>query len=237
VESILGAIIVSDNFVADGTQTIYGLLLKPFYEKHISLKTLSHHPTKILFELFQSRGCQKFEIVREDDVEEDGFVGTGMRCDGQLTSLTSYVLSITNVEVAVICHDVILASAIDLTPQLASRRASFLALDALEGDTEFLSRTCDCRAMNEASKGSKGSRRRKSTSGADSNQDASKSHGKALNDGNNETHDEASHEVDEDGGDGDELAVEGVLYDDDEDEEDGEEDGEEHSEESVAERE
>jgi len=189
-------------------------LLKPFYEKHISLKTLSHHPTKILFELFQSRGCQKFEIVREDDAEEDGFVGTGMRCD-------------------VICHDVILASAIDLTAQLASRRASFLALDALEGDTEFLSRTCDCRATNEASKGSKGSRRRKSTSGADSNQDANKSHDKAFSDGHNETHNGTSYEFDEDG-DGDELAVEGVLYDDDEDEEDGE-NGEEHFGESVVE--
>lgn len=98
VESILGAILVSDNFVADGTQTMYDLLLKPFYEKHISLRTLSHHPTKILFELFQSRGCQKFEIVKEDDVEEDGFSGTGMRCDGQHASYVSSVSPVTNME-------------------------------------------------------------------------------------------------------------------------------------------
>ena len=127
-----------------------------------------------------------------------------------------------------------------MTAQLASRRASFLALDALEGDTEFLSRTCDCRALNEASKGSKGSRRRKSNSGTDLNQDPNKYNNKAPNDGHDEAHDGSHYEVDDDG-EGDELAVEGVLYDDDDDdddeEDDGEEDGEGHSEESAAERE
>jgi hypothetical protein len=140
-------------------------------------------------------------------------------------------------EISVICHDVILASAIDLTAQLASRRASFLALDALEGDPEFLSRTCDCRALNEASKGSKGSRRRKSNLGAESKKDPSKDNDKAPSDDYDATHDAAHYEMDEDGdGDGDELAVEGVLYDEDEDgeDEDGRNDGEEHSEEVVA---
>lgn len=42
-------------------------------------------------------------------------------------------------------HDVILASGEDLVPTTAAKRASFSALDALEGDPEFMTRTCDCR--------------------------------------------------------------------------------------------
>jgi endoribonuclease Dicer len=45
----------------------------------------------------------------------------------------------------VIVHEVILASAADATATFAARRASLYALDALEGDAEFLTRTCDCR--------------------------------------------------------------------------------------------
>jgi hypothetical protein len=42
------------------------------------LKTLSHHPTKILFELFQAQGCQQFEIVKEKDEDQQL-----TRCDGK----------------------------------------------------------------------------------------------------------------------------------------------------------
>ena len=45
----------------------------------------------------------------------------------------------------VVVHDVILASGDDVNPTTAARRASFSALDALEGDPEFMTRTCDCR--------------------------------------------------------------------------------------------
>ena len=45
-------------------------VLKPFYDRHITLKTLSHHPTKILFELFQAQGCQQFQVTKDKD---DGF--------------------------------------------------------------------------------------------------------------------------------------------------------------------
>lgn len=47
-------------------------------------------------------------------------------------------------------HDVILASAIDQTVSLATRRGCYLALDALAGDPEFLGNTCDCRSAAEA---------------------------------------------------------------------------------------
>ncbi|KAH8830845.1 hypothetical protein DL96DRAFT_1668523 [Flagelloscypha sp. PMI_526] len=60
VESIIGAMYLSENFSPDGAETIFDNLLKPFYEKHVTTSTLSQHPTKILFEMFQARGCQSF---------------------------------------------------------------------------------------------------------------------------------------------------------------------------------
>jgi endoribonuclease Dicer len=65
VESIVGAIYISDNFSLVGAEAFFRNVLKPFYDRYITLKTLSHHPTKILFELFQAQGCQQFQITKE----------------------------------------------------------------------------------------------------------------------------------------------------------------------------
>lgn len=54
-----------------------------------------------------------------------------------------------------VVHDVILAEGFDLSPSFASRRASFEALDALEGDPMFMDRLCDCRTRAEQRKASK----------------------------------------------------------------------------------
>lgn len=51
---------------------------------------------------------------------------------------------------SVICHDTILASSVDTTLPLATRRSCYMALDALGGDPEFLDRVCDCRAVLQA---------------------------------------------------------------------------------------
>ncbi|KAG6837555.1 hypothetical protein H0H93_007736 [Arthromyces matolae] len=76
VEAVLGAIYVGDHFSTDGIEIIFEHWLKPFYDKYITLKTLSHHPTKILFEIFQHQGCRKFSIFNEKD-------GTLTRAEGQ----------------------------------------------------------------------------------------------------------------------------------------------------------
>ena len=46
----------------------------------------------------------------------------------------------------VVVHGVILASGEDTTHVFAARLAALFALDALEGDADFMTRTCDCRA-------------------------------------------------------------------------------------------
>lgn len=90
VESIIAALFVSDDLTLDSAQIFFDKVIKPFYASYITLKTLSHHPTKVLFELFQSWGCQKFEIakmpVSDDDMIEENIEelegDPGMRCDG-----------------------------------------------------------------------------------------------------------------------------------------------------------
>ncbi|KAF4602175.1 hypothetical protein EYR40_005379 [Pleurotus pulmonarius] len=119
VESIIGAIYLSDDLSPEGTERFFDKVLRPFFDEHITLRTLSHHPTKTLLEVFQAHGCHQFEIFKEKDT--------------------------THPHVSVVVHNVILADAQDANASLAARRASITALDALEGDPDFLNKTCDCR--------------------------------------------------------------------------------------------
>lgn len=65
VESVIGAMYISDNSTPVGVEAFFEAVLKPFYDKHITLKTVAHHPTKILFELIQAQKCQKFQILKD----------------------------------------------------------------------------------------------------------------------------------------------------------------------------
>lgn len=155
VESILGAVYVSDNFSPVGAETFFDKVLKPFYDRHITLQTLSHHPTKILFELFQSQGCQRFEIVKRTNPPNEHNHTAECQGEQDLTEMRHhYCMSLNRIS-PVIVHDVILASTTDIAGNTAARRASFLALDAIEGDPEFLTRTCDCREVIQARKATK----------------------------------------------------------------------------------
>jgi endoribonuclease Dicer len=136
VESIVGAVYISDNFSPVGAESLFDNVLKPFFDTHITLQTLSHHPTKILFELLQAQGCQQFEITKEKD-------DSVIRCHGMPSFEHQSCRLLT--EHIVLVHDIVLASGEDPNPAVAARRASFSALDALEGDPEFMTRTCDCR--------------------------------------------------------------------------------------------
>ncbi|KIO12868.1 hypothetical protein M404DRAFT_124868 [Pisolithus tinctorius Marx 270] len=124
VESIIGALFIQDGYQPVGAEVFFDGVLRPFYDRHVTLKTLSHHPTKILSDLLQKHGCQHFELVKETcDAKQE------TRCD-------------------VVVHEIILASAIASTVHAAGRAASLAALDALEGDTNFMNGTCTCRSSS-----------------------------------------------------------------------------------------
>ncbi|KAJ7095296.1 hypothetical protein B0H15DRAFT_775415 [Mycena belliarum] len=129
VESVIGAMYISDNFTPVGVEAFFEAVLKPFYDKHITLKTVAHHPTKILYELIQAQRCQKFRFLKEKR-------GNETCCH-------------------ILLHDVILASGEGPSISLAARSASSCALDALQGDAEFL-RICDCPKHDEGKGRGKG---------------------------------------------------------------------------------
>ncbi|KAI5124869.1 hypothetical protein M0805_007301 [Coniferiporia weirii] len=133
VESILGAVYVSDNFSPAGAEIFFDKVLAPFYDKHITLHTLAHHPTKTLFEYFQSQGCQNFMVHKRNiDPDQNDYGHTVMS--------------------EIVVHGVVLARATDTSSTYIARRAADRALDAIGGDPLFMARTCDCRALNLARK-------------------------------------------------------------------------------------
>lgn len=124
VESIIGALFIQDGYQLAGTEIFFNKVLRPFYDRYVTLKTLSHHPTKILSDLLQKHGCQQFELVKETcDAKQEA------QCD-------------------VVVHEIILASATASTVHAAGRAASLAALDALEGDANFMNGTCTCRSSS-----------------------------------------------------------------------------------------
>jgi len=130
VESVISALFISDNFSLDhggGVRKFFNSTLKPFFDDHVSLQTLSHHPNKTLYEFFDATGCHNHQMLRETEEE-------AVLC-------------------AVIVHDVVLASWTDPVAATAVRRAASSALDALEGDPGFMNRTCDCRRKQPGKKG------------------------------------------------------------------------------------
>ncbi|KAJ3766364.1 hypothetical protein FB446DRAFT_794179 [Lentinula raphanica] len=114
LESILGALYVSDEYSPVGAEAFFDKVFEPFYNRHITLQTLSHHPTKTLFEFIQSKGCGNFSLVKEAN------------------------------EYLVLVHDVVLASTQDENGISGAKVVSSISLCALEGDPGFLARTCNC---------------------------------------------------------------------------------------------
>lgn len=100
--------------------------------------------------MLQAHGCQQFEVTREFEPTEEFPHGT--LCSGTSSSAG---LDLPDKFLQVVIHDVTLASAVGPTAAYAAKRAAVYALDAIEGDAEFITRTCDCRAKTQAKKAHK----------------------------------------------------------------------------------
>ena len=65
VESLIGALYVSDNFFEVGVGRFFETVFKPFLEAHVRLQTLSANPKITLLELLQAEGCQNNSVVKQ----------------------------------------------------------------------------------------------------------------------------------------------------------------------------
>jgi endoribonuclease Dicer len=79
VEAIFGALYISDGFSPVGAETFFDKVLRPFFNTHITLETLAHHPAKTLFEFVQGHGCQQIQL-RKGSKKKGGL----MTCDGEI---------------------------------------------------------------------------------------------------------------------------------------------------------
>ncbi|KAM5532423.1 hypothetical protein V8D89_013917 [Ganoderma adspersum] len=131
VESLIGALYVSDNFFEMGVGRFFETVFKPFLEAHVRLQTLSANPKITLLELLQAEGCQNNAVVKRPQVRQN-----------------------VPVEMDVVIHGKVIASATDPSAMIATRKVSLAALDALTHNPELLVRTCDCRSStSSATKG------------------------------------------------------------------------------------
>lgn len=72
VESILGAVYVSDNFFEVGVGLFFERVFKPFLEAHVRLQTLSTNPKITLLEFLQAEGCQNVAVTRQTNPRQNG---------------------------------------------------------------------------------------------------------------------------------------------------------------------
>ncbi|PIL36734.1 Dicer [Ganoderma sinense ZZ0214-1] len=128
VESLIGALYVSDNFFEMGVGHFFETVFKPFLEAHVRLQTLSANPKITLLELLQAEGCQNNAVVKRPQTRQN-----------------------MPVEMDVFIHGKIIASAIDSSAVIATRKVSLAALDTLTHDPELLARMCDCRSSTSSS--------------------------------------------------------------------------------------
>ncbi|RDX53098.1 hypothetical protein OH76DRAFT_1344263 [Lentinus brumalis] len=126
VESMLGALYVSDDFFEAGVGMFFESVYKPFIEAHVRLQTLSGNPKTTLLEFLQAEGCTNNAIVKRPAEKQN-----------------------QTVHMEVVVHGQVIASAIDASNAISTRRAALAGLDFLANNPDFLVRTCNCKTMGQ----------------------------------------------------------------------------------------
>ena len=62
LEALIGAIYLSDACELHGVQRFFDRVLRPFYDAHVTLHTLSDHPHSALTQVMQSYPCREFRV-------------------------------------------------------------------------------------------------------------------------------------------------------------------------------
>ncbi|CDO74080.1 hypothetical protein BN946_scf185043.g130 [Trametes cinnabarina] len=121
VESVIGALYVSDGFFEMGVGRFFDAVFKPFMDAHVRLQTLSTNPKVTLIELLQAEGCQQHAVIKKPQERPNMPVEMEVRLHGQ-----------------------VIASATDFSASTATRTVALAALDALANNPELLAQLCDC---------------------------------------------------------------------------------------------
>lgn len=139
---MLGALYVSDDFFEAGVGIFFENVYKPFIEAHVRLQTLSGNPKTTLLEFLQAEGCMNNSVGKRPAEKQNQPVHMEGKCCGDCADRC------TNTDAAsapVVVHSQVIASAVDPSNTIATRRAALTALDFLANNPDFLSRTCNCK--------------------------------------------------------------------------------------------
>ena len=139
---MLGALYVSDDFFEAGVGIFFENVYKPFIEAHVRLQTLSGNPKTTLLEFLQAEGCMNNSVGKRPAEKQNQPVHMEGKCCGDCADRC------TSTDVAfalVVVHGQVIASAVDPSNTIATRRAALAALDFLANNPDFLSRTCNCK--------------------------------------------------------------------------------------------
>ncbi|KAL7282086.1 hypothetical protein ACG7TL_003555 [Trametes sanguinea] len=126
VESVIGALYVSDGFFEVGVGRFFDAVFKPFMDAHVRLQTLSTNPRVTLTELLQAEACHQHSVIKKPQEHPNAPVEMEVRVHGQ-----------------------VIASATDPSAAIATRKVALAALDALANNPELLARLCDCASGDE----------------------------------------------------------------------------------------
>ncbi|KAG8979146.1 hypothetical protein FRC05_009356 [Tulasnella sp. 425] len=121
VEALLGALLMSEDFDSRGARAMFNNVLKPFFDRYSRPDSTGEHPANALSVVFQKRKCESFRNSLQENIAR---------------GVKSYTRS-------VIIHDVVLVELSGPDAATTSFTTAQMALDALEGDPDFLS-LCDC---------------------------------------------------------------------------------------------
>ena len=85
IEAIVGALFVSEGYSIDTVEACFNRLFKPFYDKHISLHTLTTHPRTTFTELLQAEQCHQHHLEKFVESSEVRYEG-GHKCNDETYS-------------------------------------------------------------------------------------------------------------------------------------------------------
>ncbi|KAF9981623.1 Dicer-like protein 1 [Modicella reniformis] len=145
VESTLGAVFVDSGFDFEVVTDLFSRLIRPFLDKYVNLSNIVLHPTKMLIELLQAKGCSLFSFKLEDRSAQ---VSTGTKMLRKLGLGLRPLQLMEDEDNASKCHfkihDRIMATVTGEDSDDLKKQVAIAALAKLNSDPSLLASLCTC---------------------------------------------------------------------------------------------
>ncbi|KAF9181463.1 Dicer-like protein 1 [Haplosporangium sp. Z 767] len=144
VESTLGAVFVDSGFDFEVITDLFTRLIRPFLDKHVNFESICIHPTKVLIESLQSKGCYRFDFEH---------VGTAPAVAGANRILRRLAQGLDSDKLIVHfkIHDKVVATVTGArTLDYLRKEVALAVMEKLRNDPLLLSELCTCTRKRQA---------------------------------------------------------------------------------------